>query len=77
MVAKQPQKRKQSRFVDWIGVSDVLTSLQLDYKVYGPEILLADLSHYAERVARNPHVALAVFDTPKREHIYCSIVQKY
>jgi len=55
--------------VDWIGVDDVLTSLQLDYRVYGSEVFLADLSYYAERVKRNPYVAFAVFDSPKRERI--------
>lgn len=58
-----------STFVDWIGVGNVLTSLQLDYKLYGPEVFLADLSYYAERVKRNPHVALAVYETPKKERI--------
>jgi hypothetical protein len=60
-------------FVDWIGVDDVLTSLQLDYRVYGPEVFLADLQYYADRVKRNPHVALAIFDSPKKERILAYI----
>lgn len=70
---KQNRNKRSGSFVDWIKVDDVLTSLQLDYRVYGPEVLLADLSHYAERVKRNPHVALAVYDTPKRERILAYI----
>jgi hypothetical protein len=60
-------------FVDWIGVDDVLTSLQLDYRVYGPDVFLGDLSYYAERVMRNPHVALAVYGSPTRERILAYI----
>lgn len=71
--ARKASTRKASRytstFVDWIGVDDVLTSLQLDYRVYGSEVFLADLSYYADRVKRNPHVALAVFDSPERRRI--------
>jgi len=59
--------------IDWIGVDDVLTSLKLDYRVYGSEVFLADLPSCAERVVRNPHVALAVFDSPKRERILAYI----
>lgn len=70
---KQRTKKTAHGFVDWIGVDDVLTSLQLDYRVYGSEVFLADLSYYAERVVRNPHVALAVFDSPKRERILAYI----
>ncbi len=73
---KQKLANKQRRnnksvhgYVDWIGVDDVLTSLQLDYRVYGSEVFLADLPYYAERVKKNPHVALAVYDSPKRERI--------
>jgi hypothetical protein len=66
---KQNTQSISQTYADWIGVDDVLTSLQLDYRVYGPEILLANLTHYVERVRRNPHVALAVFDSPKRERI--------
>lgn len=73
-LARKQQKRKTLHgFVDWIGVDDVLTSLQLDYRVYGPEVFLADLQYYAERVVKNPHVALAVFDSPKRERILAYI----
>ncbi len=71
--AKRASKHRTGKaihgYIDWIGVDDVLTSLQLDYRVYGPEVFLADLSYYAERVVKNPHVALAVFDSPKRERI--------
>lgn len=70
---RKNKPKKTNGFVDWIGVDDVLTSLQLDYRVYGPEVLLADLSHYAERVKRNPHVALAVYDSPKKERILAYI----
>lgn len=70
---KQARDQKSNVVVDWIGVDDVLTSLQLDYRVYGPEVLFADLSHYADRVRRNSHVALAVFDTPKRGRILAYI----
>jgi hypothetical protein len=31
--------------------------------------VLADLQYYADRVKRNPQVALAVFDSPKKERI--------
>src|SRR5712691_2955923 len=70
------QRRKNNSihgFIDWIGVDDVLTSLQLDYRVYGSEVFLADLPYYAERVKKNPHVALAVYDSPKRERILAYI----
>jgi len=66
---KQNVQSASQTYVDWIGVDDVLTSLQLDYRVYGPEVLLADLTHYVARVKRNHQVALAVFDSPKRERI--------
>lgn len=72
-IRKRQTKYASNTFVDWIGVDDVLTSLQLDYRVYGPKVFLADLPHYADRVRRNPHVALAVFDTPKRENIVAYI----
>lgn len=70
------QKEIIQPFVDWVGVDDVLTSLQLDYRVYGPEVFLADLQYYADRVVKNPQVALAVFDSPKRERIlaYISLI---
>ncbi len=71
--AKQHTRPKVHGFVDWIGVDDVLTSLQLDYRVYGPDVFLGDLSYYAERVVRNPHVALAVYNSPKRERILAYI----
>src|SRR5260370_28435289 len=70
---KQRTRKTVHGFVDWIGVDDVLTSLKLDYSVYGSEVFLADLSYYAERVVRNPHVALAVYDSPKRERILAYI----
>ena len=70
---KQRSKKTVHGFVGWIGVDDVLTSLQLDYRVYGSEVFLADLPYYAERVVRNPHVALAVYDSPKRERILAYI----
>lgn len=74
LAQKQQAKKSTHGYVDWItGVDDVLTSLKLDYKVYGQETLLADLSYYAERVKRNPHVALAVFDSLKRERILAYI----
>lgn len=73
LLHKQRSKKTIHSFVDWIGVHDVLTSLQLDYRVYGSEVFLADLSYYAERVVRNPHVALAVYDSPKRERILAYI----
>jgi GIY-YIG catalytic domain len=60
-------------FVDWIGIDDVLTSLKLDYRVYGSKVFLADLPYYAARVVRNPHVALAVYNSPKRERILAYI----
>jgi hypothetical protein len=73
-IGKKQKKHQESDIVvDWIGIDDVLTSLQLDYRVYGPKVFFADLSYYAERVKRNPHVALAVFDTPKRERIFAYI----
>ncbi len=70
-LAKKQRAKKTTvhGFLDWIGVDDVLTSLKLDYRVYGSEVFLANLPYYAERVVRNPHVALAVFDSPKRERI--------
>jgi len=67
--SRQRNKKTIHGMIDWIGVDDVLTSLQLDYRVYGSEVFLADLPYYAERVVRNPHVALAVFDSPRRERI--------
>lgn len=70
---RRARGQKPCVLVDWIGVDDVLTSLQLDYRVYGPEVLFANLSHYADRVKRNPRVALAVFDTLKRERILAYI----
>lgn len=70
---KQRPRKTTHGFVDWIGVDDVLTSLKLDYRVYGSEVFLADLPYYAERVVRNPHVALAVYDSPKRERILAYI----
>jgi len=75
---KKPKNNQETDgvLVDWIDVDDVLTSLQLDYRLYGPEVFLADLSHYADRVKRNPHVALAVYDTPKRSPLlaYVSLI---
>jgi hypothetical protein len=71
--SKQRSKKTLHGITDWIGVDDVLTSLKLDYRVYGSEVFLADLPYYAERVKRNPHVALAVFDSPKRERILAYI----
>lgn len=70
---KKRTKNATHHIVDWIGVDDVLTSLQLDYRVYSDEVFLADLPYYAERVKRNPHVALAVYDSPKRERILAYI----
>ncbi|HVB25867.1 MAG TPA: hypothetical protein VNG51_28270 [Ktedonobacteraceae bacterium] len=70
---KKRTKPATAIIVDWIGVDDVLTSLQLDYRVYGSEVFLADLPYYAERVKRNPRVALAVFESPKRERILAYI----
>src|SRR6266567_484931 len=70
---KKRTKNITHHIVDWIGVDDVLTSLKLDYRVYGDEVFLADLPYYAERVKRNPHVALAVYDSPKRERILAYI----
>ena len=70
---RQRSNKTPQGYVNWIGVDDVITSLQLDYRVYGPEVLLSDLSYYAERVKRNPHVALAVFDSPKRERMLAYI----
>ena len=75
---KHPTAKKEAiqPFVDWVGVADVLTSLQLDYRVYGPEVFLADLQYYADRVIKNPQVALAVFDSPERKRIlaYISLI---
>lgn len=73
LASKKPAKKTTETMVDWIGVDDVLTSLQLDYRVYGSEVFLADLQYYAERVKKNPYVALAVFDSPKRERILAYI----
>ncbi len=70
---RQNKTKKTETIVDWIGEKDVLTSLQLDYQVYGPSVFLANLAHYVERVKRNPHVALAVFNSPKREKIHAYI----
>lgn len=71
---KQRRKSKSIHgYVDWMGVDDVLTSLQLDYRVYGSEVFFADLPYYAERVKKNPRVALAVFDSPKKERILAYI----
>jgi len=70
---KQHTRQIIHGFVDWIGVDDVLTSLQLDYRVYGPDVFLGDLSYYAERVMRNPHIALAVYGSPTRERILAYI----
>lgn len=70
---KQHLRKTRQCFVDWIGVDDVLTSLKLDYRVYGSEVFLADLPYYAERVIRNPRVALAVYDSPRRERILAYI----
>ena len=70
---KKRTKNNTDHVVDWIGVNDVLTSLQLDYRVYGDEVFLADLPYYAERVRKNPHVALAIYDSPKRERILAYI----
>jgi hypothetical protein len=74
---KQARKSTINGFVDWItSVEDVLTSLKLDYKVYREDMPLGDLPYYAERVVRNPHVALAVYDSEKRENIlaYISLI---
>lgn len=60
-------------FVDWVGVDDVLTSLQLDYRVYGSKVFLTNLSYYTQRVVRNPRIALAVYDSPKRERMLAYI----
>lgn len=73
LASKKRTKKATEVMVDWIGVDDVLTSLQLDYRVYGSEVFLADLSYYAERVRKNPHVALAVFESPKRDRILAYI----
>lgn len=80
LVSKQQQKTKKhsiNGYVDWItGVEDVLASLKLDYRVYGESTPLGELPYYAERVVRNPHVALAVYDSEKRENIlaYVSLI---
>ncbi|HVB61064.1 MAG TPA: hypothetical protein VNE61_07715 [Ktedonobacteraceae bacterium] len=73
LASKKRVKKTTETVVDWIGVDDVLTSLQLDYRVYGSEVFLADLPYYAERVRKNPHVALAVFESPKRDRILAYI----
>ncbi len=73
LMRKQHTRKTVHGIVDWIGVDDVLTSLQLDYRVYGSEVFLADLPYYAARVMRNPHVALAIFDSPRRERILAYI----
>ena len=69
LASKKRTKNATHHIIDWIGVDDVLTSLKLDYRVYGDEVFLADLPYYAERVKRNPRVALAIYDSPKRERI--------
>jgi len=67
---KKARKSAVSGYVDWIiSVEDVLSSLKLDYRVYGEQTPLGELPYYAERVVRNPHVALAVYDSPARENI--------
>ena len=73
LASKKRVKKTTETVVDWIGVDDVLTSLQLDYRVYGSEVFLADLPYYAERVRKTPHVALAVFESPKRDRILAYI----
>jgi hypothetical protein len=76
---KKDSSQKQTReiihgVIDWIStVDDVLTSLKLDYRVYGPDVFLADLAYYTERVKRNSKVALAVFDSSKKERILAYI----
>lgn len=74
----QGKKRAPERgFVDWIkSEHDVLASLQLDHRVYDEEVPFADLPYYVARVKRNPHVALAVYDSPRRERIlsYLSLI---
>lgn len=71
---QKAKKRSISGYVDWItGVEDVLASLKLDYRVYGENTPLAELPYYAERVKKNSHVALAVYDSPKRENILAYI----
>ena len=65
---------KAPLYIDWMeNMSDVLTSLKLDYQVYGDDVELEGLSYYAERVKKNPRVALAVYDSPKRENILAYI----
>jgi hypothetical protein len=69
---KQQKAKKDAvhGYVDWItSVEDVLASLKLDYRVYGESTELGELPYYAERVKRNSHVALAVYDSEKRENI--------
>jgi hypothetical protein len=71
---KNKVSQSQHGYVDWIAdINDVLTSLKLDYTVYKEDVELADLSYYTERVKRNPHVALAVYDSPKKETMYAYI----
>jgi hypothetical protein len=36
-------------------------------------VFLADLPYYAARITKNPHVALAVFDSPERKRILAYI----
>jgi len=80
VIDRMAQKRKRAPapgFVDWIkSEHDVLASMELDHRVYGEDVSLADLPYYVERVKRNPHVALAVYDSPKRERIlsYLSLI---
>lgn len=75
-IAQRKPKRQQPAekvLVDWIGEGDVLLSLQLDYRLYGPDAFFADIYQYVERVKRNPHVALAVFEDSKRSRILAYI----
>jgi len=75
-LAERQHKSKTSihGVVDWIvGVNDVLSSLKLDYLVYQEDVSLKPLDYYVERVKRNPHVALAIYDSPQRERILAYI----
>lgn len=62
----KPSKTAEKWFVDWIGEGDVLLSIQLDYRLYGPEAFSVDIYQYVERVKRNPHMALAAFEDARR-----------
>lgn len=75
-LARRREKKGNHGYIDWIATTgEVLESLKLDYEVY-QDAELENIRYYTARVERNPHVALAVYDSAKKNSIlaYISLI---